>query len=335
MPLLPEFPISGDDYTNGTITTIAGKKEFVTKDAYLNSFGGVRPGDHIYISTVGKILIIGSITGDNSGTLTDPCPDDCAVKDLPLRVMQKTASSRVQGRISMLLEKLSKGVLAAFSEITAKENQIFQATNVDGEIRAIDLNADNVAETNKRKFMTDDERLKLGKVKTDLTATDIAETDDRKFMTDDEREDISGTKDTVKTISEGLDIEQWRAGDIKTNTGISPSVMKDLKLVGGVGSYVSSGSARLPVLGTSAFIQVGVTEIGSNIDVVFPTAFPNACIGVFPSAANTSAVWDTALLAISVSAITKSGCRLHARAAVNGGVVITQLNSLSYLAVGY
>ena len=165
MPLLPEFPISGDDYTVGTITTTAGKKEFVTKDAYLNSFGAVRPGDHVYISTTGKILVIGSITGENSGTFTDACPDDCAVKDLPLRVVYKTASSRVQGRIAMLLERLSKGYLAALSEITAKEGQIFQTTNVPGEFKAIDLNTDNIKETDTHKIMTADEREKLANFK--------------------------------------------------------------------------------------------------------------------------------------------------------------------------
>lgn len=165
MPLLPEFPISGDDYTVGTITTTAGKKEFVTKDAYLNSFGAVRPGDHVYISTTGKILVIGSITGENSGTFTDPCPDDCAVKDLPMRVIYKTASSRVQGRIAMLLEKLSKGFLAALSDITAKEGQIFQTTNVPGEFKAIDLNTDNIKETDIHKIMTADERKLLASFK--------------------------------------------------------------------------------------------------------------------------------------------------------------------------
>ena len=81
MALLPNFPISGDDYTVGTITTAAGSKEFKTKDAYLQSYGAVQAGDHIYIASAGKFLIIASITGENSGTLTDPRPADCAVPD--------------------------------------------------------------------------------------------------------------------------------------------------------------------------------------------------------------------------------------------------------------
>ena len=87
MALLPNFPISGDDYTVGTITTVAGSKEFKTKDAYLQSYGAVQAGDHIYIASAGKFLIIAAITGENSGTLTDPCPVDCAVTDADLRII--------------------------------------------------------------------------------------------------------------------------------------------------------------------------------------------------------------------------------------------------------
>jgi len=56
MALLPNFPISGDDYTVGTITTVAGSKEFKTKDAYLQSYGAVQAGDHIYIAAAAKFL---------------------------------------------------------------------------------------------------------------------------------------------------------------------------------------------------------------------------------------------------------------------------------------
>jgi len=72
MAFLPNFPISGDDYTVGKITTVAGSKDFKTKDVYLQSYEAVQAGDHIYIAAAAKFLIIGSITGENSGTLTDP-----------------------------------------------------------------------------------------------------------------------------------------------------------------------------------------------------------------------------------------------------------------------
>ena len=194
MALLPNFPISGDDYTVGTITTVAGSKDFKTKDAYLQSYGAVQAGDHIYIAAAAKFLIIGSITGENSGTLTDPCPDDCAVTDADLRIIFKTASSRLQGRTAMLLERLSKGCLASLAELTPKEGQIFRGTSVEGQLEAVDNTADNVIETDNRKFMTAKDRQSIDNVvkRVDgLTTDNVIETDDRKFMTAAERNKIS------------------------------------------------------------------------------------------------------------------------------------------------
>ena len=180
MALLPNFPISGDDYTVGTITTVAGSKEFKTKDAYLQSYGAVQAGDHIYIAPAGKFLIIGSITGENSGTLTDPCPDDCAVTDANLRIIFKTASSRLQGRTAMLLERLSKGCLASLAELEPTEGQFIRATGVSGQLETVYMSAAFVEETDDRKFMPPV-----------IPAGKIEETDDRKFMTVDERNKIA------------------------------------------------------------------------------------------------------------------------------------------------
>lgn len=194
MALLPNFPISGDDYTVGKITTVAGSKEFKTKDAYLQSYGAVQAGDHIYIAPAGKFLIIGSITGENSGTLTDPCPADCAVTDGDLRIIFKTASSRLQGRTAMLIERLSKGCLASLAELSPKEGQIFRGTSVEGQLEAVDNTADNVIETDTRKFMTAKDRQSIANIDkrvSDLTLGQIKETDDRKFMTVDERNKIA------------------------------------------------------------------------------------------------------------------------------------------------
>ena len=185
MALLPNFPISGDDYTVGTITTVAGSKEFKTKDAYLQSYGAVQAGDHIYIAPAGKFLIIASITGENSGTLTDPCPDDCAVTDADLRIIFKTASSRLQGRTAMLLERLSKGCLASLAELEPTEGQIFRATNVEGQLEAVDNTADNVIETDNRKFMTAAERNKISDIDNrldGLTTDNVPETPDHKYF---------------------------------------------------------------------------------------------------------------------------------------------------------
>ena len=226
MALLPNFPISGDDYTVGTITTVAGSKDFKTKDAYLQSYGAVQAGDHIYIAPAGKFLIIASVTGENSGTLTDPCPEDCAVTDADLRIIFKTASSRLQGRTAMLLERLSKGCLASLAELMPKEGQIFRGTSVEGQLEAIDNTADNVIETDTRKFMTAKDRQSIDNVSKSIdnvvkrvdglttdnvpetdthkyfppnfNADDLSETDDRKFMTAAEREKIAGLNKQIE-----------------------------------------------------------------------------------------------------------------------------------------
>ncbi|QHJ78429.1 MAG: hypothetical protein [Bacteriophage sp.] len=190
MALLPNFPISGDDYTVGTITTVAGSKEFKTKDAYLQSYGAVQAGDHIYIASAGKFLIIGSITGENSGTLTDPCPDDCAVTDADLRIIFKTASSRLQGRTAMLIERLSKGCLASLAELSPREGQIFRATGVEGQLEAVDNSAAFVEETDDRKFMPPV-----------IPAGKIEETDDRKFMTAAERKSIADVNNRLDGLT--------------------------------------------------------------------------------------------------------------------------------------
>ena len=223
MALLPNFPISGDDYTIGTITTVAGSKDFKTKDAYLQSYGAVQAGDHIYIAAAAKFLIIGSITGENSGTLTDPCPDDCAVTDADLRIIFKTASSRLQGRTAMLLERLSKGCLASLAELTPKEGQIFRGTSVEGQLEAIDNTADNVIETDTRKFMTSKDRQSIDNVvkrveglttdnvpetdthkyfPADFNADDLPETDEHKVMTAAERAKIAAIENNYLPITE-------------------------------------------------------------------------------------------------------------------------------------
>ena len=94
----------------------------------------------------------------------------------------------------MLLERLSKGCLASLAELTPTEGQIFRATNVEGQLEAVDNTADNVIETDTRKFMTAKDRQSIDNVvkRVDgLTTDNVIETDDRKFMTAAERNKIS------------------------------------------------------------------------------------------------------------------------------------------------
>ena len=369
MALLPNFPISGDDYTVGTITTVAGSKEFKTKDAYLQSYGAVQAGDHIYIAPAGKFLIIASVTGENSGTLTDPCPEDCAVTDADLRIIFKTASSRLQGRTAMLLERLSKGCLASLAELEPTEGQFIRATGVSGQLETVNMSAAFVEETDDRKFMTpiipagkieetDDrkfmtaaERNKISDIDNrldglttdnvpetpdhkyfpaDFNADDLPETDEHKVMTAAEREKLS----TINSLAAAL----WNAGIDASEALISPVKLRDA-VNARFGGDLSTGWARMP---SGLLIQWGISNIDRGYtDATYPTAFTTNCT-VF---SNVIAAWENSgYAAISYynlgvrnnPALRLTRCGFMCRQ-VNGtsGVSDIASGSLFWLAIGY
>ena len=368
MALLPNFPISGDDYTVGKITTVAGSKEFKTKDAYLQSYGAVQAGDHIYIAAAAKFLIIGSITGENSGTLTDPCPDDCAVTDADLRIIFKTASSRLQGRTAMLLERLSKGCLASLAELTPTEGQIFRATNVEGQLEAVDNTADNVIETDTRKFMTAKDRQSIDNVvkRVDgLTTDNVIETDDRKFMTAAERNKISDidnrldglTTDNVPetpdhkfmTASErdklaginGLEQSVWNAGKGTTEALVSPA--KLFAAIAAMGPWrggqkFGTDSAGGYILPNGLIFQYGlIGRPQSDYRMAFPMAFPSAC--TFATGVNAydyGSMAGAMAIVISVSGLTRDAVDFRTRSITNGGTVMGLTDvPIYWFAIGY
>lgn len=149
-------------YNVGTVTLTAGSKDFTTKNANLRSDAPILAGDRIHVN--GKELIIEAITDTDKGRLYYDCPSDCAGTDIPLVITLISSPARIQSNTAKLIEKLSKGYLPSLAELTASEGQIFCATNVQGELRASDLNADNISETGWRKFMTADERNKLASI---------------------------------------------------------------------------------------------------------------------------------------------------------------------------
>ena len=355
MALLPNFPISGDDYTVGKITTVAGSKEFKTKDAYLQSYGAVQAGDHIYIASAGKFLIIAAITGENSGTLTDPCPADCAVTDADLRIIFKTASSRLQGRTAMLIERLSKGCLASLAELSPKEGQIFRGTSVEGQLEAIDNTADNVIETDTRKFMTDKDRQSIDNVSKSIdnvvkrvdglttdnvpetpthkyfppnfNADDLPETDTHKFMTADERVKLSN----INALAEAI----WNAGTDGSEALISPA-----KLRGAVGASFGGnldiGWVRMP---NDLLIQWGnLMSINNGYGrVVFPTAFTKSCFFLPTMAQAWTGEWFAPLVFADWGDNPNLGARsVHCRQ-IAGTSGVSYLNScnVQWIAIGY
>ena len=336
MALLPNFPISGDDYTVGTITTVAGSKEFKTKDAYLQSYGAVQAGDHIYIASAGKFLIIASITGENSGTLTDPCPADCAITDADLRIIFKTASSRLQGRTAMLLEKLSKGCLASLAELSPREGQIFRATGVEGQLENVDLSAGMVTETDDRKFMTDKDRQSIANIDkrvSSLTAGDVKETDDAKIMTSGERSKLAGIN--------GLEQSVWNGGKSTTEALVSPA--KLFAAIAAMGAWrggqkFGTDTAGGYILPNGLICQFGlVNRPESDYRMAFPMVFPNACM--FATGVNAFDYGNAGgamAIVISISSLTRDAVDLRARAITAGGNVFGGQNvPIYWFAIGY
>lgn len=323
MALLPNFPISGDDYTVGKITTVAGSKDFKTKDAYLQSYGAVQAGDHIYIAPAGKFLIIASVTGENSGTLTDPCPADCAVTDADLRIIFKTASSRLQGRTAMLIEKLSKGCLASLAELEPTEGQFIRATGVAGQLETVNMSAAFVEETDDRKFMPPV-----------IPAGKIEETDDRKFMSVAERDKLAGIN--------GLEQPIWNTGKSTTEALVSPA--KLFAAIAAMGAWrggqkFGTDTAGGYILPNGLIFQYGLVQRqAADFNMAFPMVFPNACMfatGV--SAFNYGAAGGGIFIGISISNLTHAAVDFRVRYITNGGTVISKNDSFPvyWIAFGY
>ena len=110
------------DWTAGTLTLVAGSKDFTTTGSALET-AALQAGDAI-ITTTGYVLIIEAITGQNSGTLYAECPMAAAGIDQPLRIRYQPDGSRVQGAMRMVRELLTSGNLEAFAALVGEEDAV-------------------------------------------------------------------------------------------------------------------------------------------------------------------------------------------------------------------
>ncbi|WP_025199131.1 hypothetical protein [Brucella sp. BO2] len=110
------------DYQVGTLNLEADSADFTTTGSALE-VAAVQAGDAI-IAPSGHILIIASITGQNSGTLFLPCPSAAAGTDLPLRIRFQPDGSRYQGSVRDLVEKLANGVLENIADIPVEDGNL-------------------------------------------------------------------------------------------------------------------------------------------------------------------------------------------------------------------
>ncbi|TWH03353.1 hypothetical protein L614_001300001220 [Ochrobactrum sp. J50] len=110
------------DYQTGTIDLVASSADFTTTGAALQMVA-VQPGDAI-ITPSGHVLIIATITGQNSGTLFLPCPPAAAGTGLPLRIRFQPDGSRYQGAVRNLIDLLSSGNLEDFAALVGADGMV-------------------------------------------------------------------------------------------------------------------------------------------------------------------------------------------------------------------
>lgn len=159
------------DYNVGTISLVASSANFTTTGASLQT-AAVQAGDAI-ITPSGHVLIIASITGQNSGTLFLPCPAGAAGTNLPLRIRFQPDGSRYQGAVRNLVDLLSSGNVEAFASLIGEDGLVPIFTGVG----TMDL-------ANPATFGIQDPNGSLGKLAAlTLAARQILQTDENGALT--------------------------------------------------------------------------------------------------------------------------------------------------------
>ncbi len=110
------------DWTVGTLTLVAGSKDFTTAGSALEA-AAIQGGDEI-ITASGHTLIIDTITGQNAGTLMENCPAGAAGAGQSLRIRFQPDGSRYNGATADLIRLLGSGNVYAFSELVGVDGGV-------------------------------------------------------------------------------------------------------------------------------------------------------------------------------------------------------------------
>jgi len=110
------------DWTVGTLNLTSGSVNFTTTGSALQT-AGVEAGDEI-ITSSGHVLIIASVTGQNAGTLYQPCPAGAAGTGQPLRIRFQPDGSRYQGAARDLINLDQNGNISALSGLTGAPDKM-------------------------------------------------------------------------------------------------------------------------------------------------------------------------------------------------------------------
>ena len=128
------------DWQLGTLTLSAGSTAFTAADAML-TLAAIREGDTIFTPS-GLTLVIESITDDNNGVLSSPCPP-AAAGTLPTRIRFQSDNSRYTGQVTALIQMLSGGNVSALGKLALDEGDYLRASGVGviGKVQGKNLDA--------------------------------------------------------------------------------------------------------------------------------------------------------------------------------------------------
>lgn len=109
------------DTVTGTLTTTSGSLNFTTVGTQLQARQHL-PGDRFLVN--GLELQIATITGENSGTLTEPCPPEAAVSGFPVRLRWQPDGARIAAQTRNLIDLLGNGTLESLAGINGNADEI-------------------------------------------------------------------------------------------------------------------------------------------------------------------------------------------------------------------
>jgi len=305
------------DYDVGELTLTSGSSDFTTSGSSLQT-AAVQAGDAI-IAPSGHVLIIASITGQNSGTLFLPCPAAAAGSGLPLRIRFQPDGSRYQGAVRVLIDLLSSGNLEAFAALVGAAGMVPIFTGPG----TLDL-ADPAT------FGIQDPNGSLGKLAAlTLAARQILQTDETGALTaltlaarQILQTDANGGLKAVALAANKL-INTDDNGDILLSD-ITPFARTLLDDANGAAMWATMGASsnsnrltlpdgRVFMMGTLAAPSTGYGP------VTFHTSFPNNCFGVVSSLnANVSASYTRTITTFGHN---QSGFSVVIQAILNGGTL--------------
>jgi len=335
------------DYDIGTVTLSSGSADFTTTGSALQT-AAVEAGDAI-ITPSGNILIIASITGQNSGTLFLPCPPAAAGTGLPLRIRFQPDGSRYQGAVRNMIDLLSSGNIEAFAALVGAAGMVPIFTGVG----TMDL-ADPAT------FGIQDPNGSLGKLAAlTLAARQILQTDENgalkqvalaasKFLRTDGNGDIV-LSDLGAAAIALLNLSGTAAADhLPYLTGANGAGLTALTALARSVIASSTGAAMWTAMGgvfsgnaNSGYLKRpdgtirvwGISAAQSDTTTPFATTMPNAVLSHganFTNAASTA----TEMISVQASTVATNGITWRPRYNANGAMGIAS-QSFKWWAEGY